>query len=123
MKDEFLIFQKMYDFSVYAFPIIAMMPKNHRFVLGQQIESQMLEILSLLIVVNKLDVNDRKKYFVEFSNTFDIMRLKIRLANTLGLIYPKPYLNMAEKSNEIMGTPLCGVPFKLFLYFMLAGNR
>lgn len=103
MKDDFLVFQKMYDFTVYAFPIITMMPKNHRFVLGQQIESHMLEILSLLIVVNKLDVSERKQYFAKFSNMFDIMRLKIRLANDLILIYPKPYMNMAEKSNEIMG--------------------
>jgi hypothetical protein len=102
MKDDFLIFQKMYDFTTYAFPIIAMMPKHHRFVLGQQIESHMLEILSLLIVVNKLDVNDRKQYFVKFSDMFDVMRVKIRLANDLQLIYTKQYLNMAEMSNEVI---------------------
>jgi len=102
MKDDFLIFQKMYDFTVYAFPIITLMPKNHRFVLGQQIESCILEILSLLMVVNKLDVSERKQYFAQFSNMSDIMMMKIRLAKDLILIYPKQYLNMAEKNNEVI---------------------
>jgi hypothetical protein len=102
MKEDFLVFQKMYDYMVYAFPVIAMMPKNHRFVLGQQIEVHMLEILSLLIVVNKLDVSERKPYFVKFSNMFDVMGVKIRLANDLKLMYIKQYLNMAEMSNEVI---------------------
>ena len=102
MKDDFLVFQKMYDFTVYAFPVIAMMPKNHRFILGQQIESHMLEILSLLMVVNKLDVSERKQYFAQFSNMSDVMMMKIRLAKDLILIYPKQYLNMAEMNNEVI---------------------
>lgn len=102
MKDKFLIFQKMYDFTVYTFPIITKMPKDHRFILGQQIESHMLEILSLLIIVNKLDVKDRKKYFAKFSDMFDMMMVKIRLAKDLKLILPKQYLNISEKSNEVI---------------------
>ena len=102
VKEDFLIFQKMYDFIVFAFPMITGMPKNHRFVLGQQIESQMLEILDLLTEVNKLDIKDRGKYFVKFSGLFDSMRVKIRLSKDLVLITVKQYLNLMEKHNEII---------------------
>ena len=41
---ELIIYQKHYDLTLYAFPIINRFPKSQRFVLGQQLENQMLEI-------------------------------------------------------------------------------
>jgi hypothetical protein len=102
MKDDFIIFQKMYDFTVYFFPIITKMPKSHRFILGQQLENHCLLIMDLLTVVNKIDINKRKKYFKNFSNNFDFLVIRIRLAKDLKFITPKQYLNIVEKTNEII---------------------
>jgi len=102
MKDDFVIFQKMYDFTVYFFPIIAKMPKSHRFILGQQIESHCLLIMDLLVAVNKIDVAKKKQYFKNFSNNFDFLVLRIRLANDLNFINSKQYLIIVEKTNEII---------------------
>lgn len=102
MKDDFLIFQKIYDFAVMIFPIITKMPKHNRFVLGQQIEAQVLDIMDLANQVNALDVSERKKYFVKFSNLFDSTRVKLRLSKDLKLITIKQYLRISEKHNEII---------------------
>ena len=41
---ELIIYQKYYDLVLYSLPIIGRFPKDQRFVLGQQLENQMLEI-------------------------------------------------------------------------------
>ena len=42
--NQLIIYQKLYDMMVYSFPIISRFPKDQRFVLGQQIQNEMLEI-------------------------------------------------------------------------------
>ena len=41
---ELIIYQKYYDLMLYSLPIIGGFPKDQRFILGQQIENQMIEI-------------------------------------------------------------------------------
>jgi len=41
MLHELVIYQKIYDLMLYAFPIINRFPKSQRFVLGQQIQNTM----------------------------------------------------------------------------------
>ena len=50
---QLIMFQKHYDLMVYSFPIIGRFPKDQRFVLGQQIENQMLEIGKMIVHANK----------------------------------------------------------------------
>ena len=50
---ELVIYQKFYDLLLYSFPIIGRFPKNQRFVLGQQLENQMLEIGKMIVHANK----------------------------------------------------------------------
>ena len=51
---ELIIYQKLYDMMLYSFPIIGRFPKDQRFVLGQQIQNEMLEIGKLIVHANKL---------------------------------------------------------------------
>jgi len=102
MKDDFLVFQKAYDFAMLMFPIITKMPKDHRFILGQQLEEKTLSIIDLIVVVNKLNINDRKKYFTKFSDIFDLLMFRIRLSRELKLITERQYMRIIEKENEII---------------------
>ncbi|MDD3808225.1 MAG: hypothetical protein PHG49_01535, partial [Candidatus Pacebacteria bacterium] len=63
---------------------------------------QVLDIMDLANQVNALDVSERKKYFVKFSNLFDSTRVKLRLSKDLKLITIKQYLRISEKHNEII---------------------
>jgi len=102
MKDDFLIFQKAYDFITVIFPIITKMPKDHRFILGQQMEDKTLQIADMIILVNKLDTNMRKKYFSKFSDMFDILMIRVRLSRDLKLITERQYMRIMEKENELI---------------------
>ena len=46
--DSLIIYQKVYDFTLYIFPIVDRFPKSQKFVLGQQIQNCMLGISGLL---------------------------------------------------------------------------
>ena len=43
MLKDLIIYQKLYDLIMYAFPIVNRFPKNQRFVLAQQIENALLD--------------------------------------------------------------------------------
>ena len=46
--DSLIIYQKVYDFTLYIFPIVDKFPKHEKFVLGQQIQNCMLGISALM---------------------------------------------------------------------------
>jgi len=52
------------------------MPKNNRFVLGQQTESKLLELLDAVARVNKMPVAERKKYFNQISSLLDSIQTR-----------------------------------------------
>ena len=49
-----IIYQRHYDLMIYSFPIVSRFPRDQRFVLGQQIQNQMVEIGKMLVHANKL---------------------------------------------------------------------
>jgi len=100
-KEDFTIWQKIYDLLVISMPIICKMPKNNRFVLGQQTESKLLELLDAVARVNKMPVAERKKYFNQISSLLDSIQTRWQLGKDLKLISIKQYLRLMEKTNEI----------------------
>ena len=97
--NELKIYQKMYDLILYSLPIIDRFPKKQKFVLGQQIESCMIETAKLIIHANKL--RDRKAKLCEIDIELEKLRFLVRLAKDLGFMSIKKYGNHAEKINEI----------------------
>jgi len=49
MLQNLVIFQKVYDLILWMYPLINKFPKKQRFVLGQQLENTLLEILKGII--------------------------------------------------------------------------
>jgi len=99
MLDDLIIFQKTYDLILWIFPMINRFPKKQRFVLGQQIENELLEIIKDIILAN----NERNKTEIlkRISVRLDTLRILIRLAKDLKFLSIKQYGNAAVKINEI----------------------
>jgi len=94
-----VIYQKHYDLMLYAFPIIGRFPKNQRYVLGQQIETAMLDIGKMIIHANKLKQKKAKLYEIDLE--LEKLRYLIRLAKDLNMMTIKKYGIHAEKIDEI----------------------
>ena len=96
---ELIIYQKHYDLMVYSFPIIGRFPKDQRFVLGQQIENQMLEIGKMIVHANKLKQKRGKLYDIDIE--LEKLRFLIRIAKDLKVLTISKYGHHCERLDEI----------------------
>lgn len=96
---ELIIYQKHYDLMVYSFPIIGRFPKEQRFVLGQQIETAMLEIGKAIVHANKLRQKRAKLYEIDVE--LEKLRFLIRLAKDLKMMSIAKYGRHCERLDEI----------------------
>ena len=99
MLQDLVIFQKIYDFILWLFPVVNKFPKSQRFVLGQQIENIALEILKNVIQANS--ERGKAPLLKQASVNLDLLRIMIRLAKDLHFIGVKQYGFSADKVNEI----------------------
>jgi hypothetical protein len=96
---QLIIFQKHYDLMVYSFPIIGRFPKDQRFILGQQIENQMLEIGKMIVHANKLKQKRGKLFEIDIE--LEKLRFLIRIAKDLKHITISKYGHHCERLDEI----------------------
>jgi len=99
MLQDLVIFQKVYDLILWMYPLINKFPKKQRFVLGQQIENTILEILKGIIEANQ--ERDKLAYLKKISVELDKLRILVRLSKDLRFISIRQYSFAAEKINEI----------------------
>lgn len=99
MLDDLIIFQKVYDLILWLYPIINKFPKKQRFVLGQQIQNELIEILKGIIEANQ-EIH-KSGILKRISINLDKLRILIRLGKDLHFISIKQYQTAAEKINEI----------------------
>jgi len=99
--DNLVLYQKFYDLILYSFPIINRFPKNQKFILGQQIQNCMLDIVKLIVQANKFGNKNRLNnlYYVDIE--LEKLKLLIRLTNDLGFISYDRYGIFCERFNEI----------------------
>jgi len=94
-----VLYQRYYDLMMYSFPIVNRFPRDQRFVLGQQIQNQMLEIGKMIVHANKLKQKKGKLYEIDVE--LEKLRLLIRMAKDLGLMSIKKYGIHCERTDEI----------------------
>ena len=98
---DLITYQKFYDLILYSFPIIDRFPLKQKFVLGQQIQNCMIEIVKLMIQANKF--GDKHKltnlYYVDVE--LEKLRTLIRLAADLGFMSHEKYGHHCEKIVEV----------------------
>jgi len=99
--EKLIIFQKIYDFLLWLYPLINRIPKSHRLILGRSIEEEGIKILLLSIEANKLKDNSRKIIQQQMSDELDKLRILIRLTKDLHFMSIAQYQHAAEKINEI----------------------
>jgi len=99
--EKLIIFQKIYDFLLWLYPLINRIPKSHRLILGRSIEEEGIKILLLSIEANKLKDNSRKIIQQQMSDELDKLRILIRLTKDLHFMSITQYQHAAEKINEI----------------------
>jgi len=105
--EKLVIFQKIYDFLLWLYPLINRIPKSHRPVLGKHLEELGLNLLLLSIQANKIRNEGRIKVQLQMSDELDKLRILIRLTKDLRFMSVSQYQCAAEKMNEI-GKILCG---------------
>ncbi len=99
MLDDLIVYQKTYDLTLWLFPIINSFPQKQRFVLGQQIENEAVELMKEIIVANA--AVDKRPILQKIAVRIDLLRMLIRLAKDLKFLGIKHYAVAAEKINEI----------------------
>lgn len=99
MFEQLPIFEKTYQIIRWLYPMIHKFPKSQRFVLGQQIESTALSILTGIISAN--GEWDKVPALKRVSASLDTLRILIRLAKDLKFISVRQYSFAAERVNEI----------------------
>jgi hypothetical protein len=99
--DKLIIFQKIYDFLLWLYPLINKIPKSHRLVLGRGIEEIGLNLLLLSIEANKIRDDTRRVVQLKISEELDKIRILIRLTKDLRFMSISQYQYAAEKVNEI----------------------
>ncbi|MBW5445881.1 diversity-generating retroelement protein Avd [Cohnella sp. CFH 77786] len=99
MTHELVIYQKMYDLILYAYPVVNRFPKQQRFTLGQQIQNTMLDIQKNIIQANR----QKNKAPILYQIDTDLEKLKflIRLAKDLGFIDIKKYEHLGKQIAEV----------------------
>ena len=99
MLQDLVIFQKVYDLILWMYPLVNKFPKKQRFVLGQQLENTLLDILKGIIQANQ--ERNKLETLKQVSIDLDKFRILFRLAKDLRFMSIKQYQFGAEKINEV----------------------
>ncbi len=99
--EKLIIFQKIYDFLLWLYPLVNRIPKSHRLILGRSIEEEGIKILLLSIQANKIRDDSRKVVQTQISDELDKLRILIRLTKDLHFMSITQYQHASEKINEI----------------------
>lgn len=99
--EKLVIFQKIYDFLLWLYPLVNRIPKSHRLILGRSIEEEGIKILLLSMEANKFRDSSRRIVQQQISDELDKLRILIRLTKDLHFISIAQYQHAAEKINEI----------------------
>lgn len=101
MEGKFILYQKVYDFTLWLYPVINRIPKSHRLVLGRKLEELATSLLLLIIKANKARGQERIMLQRNVSDELDCLRIFTRLTKDLRFMSVKQYTVGVEKLNEI----------------------
>ncbi len=99
MFQNLKIFEKTYELILWIYPAVNRFPKTQRFVLGQQVENTVLNLLKLIIQANA--ERNKLPYLKQLSVELDKLRILVRLSKDLRFLSIKQYEFVANKINEI----------------------
>lgn len=101
MEKKLILFQKIYDFVLWLYPVVNRIPKHHKTVLGRQIEELAISLLLLVLSANRARSRKREELQLIISEELDKLRILLRLTKDLRFMSIKQYAYSSEKVNEI----------------------
>lgn len=101
MCDKLLIFQKMYDLTLWLYPLVNRIPKSHRMVLGKAIEELAIGMVVATTKANSLKGKQRVELQQLISSDLDTLRILLRLTKDLKFMSIKQYAYGSQKINEV----------------------
>lgn len=105
MKKEVDAVTKLYDFILYMIPKLEKFPKNQKFLLGDRIETALLDTLEILI---EAAYTRQKTHLLTKANLrLERLRYLLRLCKDLKLVNLKTY-ETAAKSIDAVGVSVGG---------------
>jgi four helix bundle protein len=96
---DLILYQKIYDFLLYIYPIIGKYPKREKFALQERTKNCILDIQECIIKANKSNI--KKNHLYEADSKLEELKTLIRLANDLHYINQHTYGVISTKISEI----------------------
>lgn len=99
-ETELPAIQKIYDLILWIVPRTQRFPKNHRYSLGEKMESRLYTILEKLIEA-RWDKTNRKDLLHKANMNLNVLRYLGRISHDFGLISFKQYNYFSERIVEL----------------------
>ncbi len=90
---------RTYDLLLWVIPVLEKFPRSQRFLLGERIETFLLDIMELLI--KAVYTKNKTGILKEANLKIETLRYLIRLSKDLKFLSTKRYEYISEKLNEI----------------------
>jgi hypothetical protein len=91
------VYKEVYNLWVCLFFDISKFDRNYKFTLWDKITNTVLENLELIIIINNLDINNRKDNFIKLEILLERLLILINITNDLKLFWnTKKFLNYLE---------------------------
>ena len=97
--DKLILYQKLYDFLLYIYPVIAKFPKYEKFTMQMQIKNCVIDLMRIIVRANKSTA--KKSHLYDADVLLEELRMLIRLAHDLRYINPRQYGIISKKLNEV----------------------
>ena len=95
------IIQKTYDFLKEMIAVINRFPKHQRFLVGDKMQSLLIDILETFIEAYYLPQADKKTKLMKANIELEKMRFFLRLGYDLGFYHSNRYKQLIEKVDEL----------------------
>lgn len=94
------LFTKIYRLSINLYKTNKKMPKRDRYLYGERIESTLQEILENVILATNTSKITKLSYLKPASRKLELLKVQLRLANEMGLLNAKKYLEFEAELRE-----------------------
>jgi len=97
--DNLVIYQKVYDFTLYLFPIVDRFPKHEKFVSCSHIKNCVLDIAREIIRANKS--RNKRPILYDIDVRIEELKFLLRLAHDRKYLSHKSYEHSGKLTTEI----------------------
>src|SRR4030067_3051969 len=92
INQETPLFSKVYRLALKLYEANKKMPKRDRYLLGQRLENNCLEILEKITLAANSSTYEKLPYLKYAHAKLELLKVQLRMANEMNLLSPKNYL-------------------------------